>query len=368
MNKRVLISTFNNSLNNYGAVFQACALGKKIEEIGFEPVFLSLTNRNSYADLKKKKVPLKKKLKGFAAGVITKRFKKKKKERAVKFIDFVNMTQLQCRYRNYTKLEECPPKADVYLSGSDQVWNPKTLHKELMLAFAPDDAPLISYAASMGCEVVPKNNEETFKKYIQRYDFVSVREDTMADVIKKYTSKPIVQHIDPVFLMTRDQWVSMQKPYKELKFKKYILLYLIEFGKEDVRKVKELRNETGLPLVLVSLSGLKTGFADQVVLDASPEEFLSLLSGAEMVVASSFHGTALSIIFNKPFISVSGKDKPTRIESLLRHFDIEKQNNPERFTVQNARVNYEPINRKIEIDRKQAEEYLKLAISSGKQK
>ena len=76
-----------------------------------------------------------------------------------------------------------------------------------------------------------------------------------------------------------------------------------------------------------------------------------------MVVASSFHGVALSIIHNKPFIAVSGKDKPTRIESLLRHFSLESHNTKD-FAFKNAVVEYEEINNVIKTDQQKAKEYL----------
>jgi len=364
MGKNVLISTFNNSLNNYGAVFQSYALSKNVEKLGYKPIFLTLQRRNSSSFVQPKKT-LKRRIKEKAAAFSTKPTKPMKIERAKKFKAFIAENQNQVRYKDLDELTANPPRADVYLSGSDQVWNPRSLHKELMLSFAPDEALLVSYAASMGAEKVPPENEEIFAKYISRYDAVSVREDTIADVIKGYTDKPINQHVDPVFLLDKNEWITLAKPYEKLKFEKYIMLYMIEFDGKLVKKFKKLRKETGLPLVLVTLSGRRRGFADLAVLDASPEEFLQILSGAEMVVASSFHGCALSVVFNKPFISISGKDKPTRIESMLRHFGLEKQNNAE-LSLENAKIDYDSVNEKIKEDRIISEKYLTEIFSMEK--
>lgn len=364
MSKKVIISTFNNSLNNYGAIFQSYALSKTVEKMGHDPRFLTVQHRvvKNYVEPNK---TLKRKIKEKISRFLSKSTQTERIERAKKFKAFINKNQNQIYYKTLENLAANPPIADIYISGSDQVWNPKSLHEELFLSFAPDNAVLASYAASMGTETVPERNKELFAKYIARYDAVSVREDTMINIIESYTNKPIKQHVDPVFLLKKEEWEKLAVPYTKLKYKKYILMYLIEFDRKCIREFKKLKKQTGLPIVLVTLNGIRRRFANQVVFDASPEEFLYLLSGAEMVVASSFHGSALSVIFNKPFITLSGKDKPTRIESMLRHFGLEKQNNAE-ITFENANVDFQKINCQIEKDYKESIEYLDWVFSIEK--
>lgn len=364
MGKKVLISTFNNSLNNYGAIFQSYALSKTIEKLGHDAHFLTLKHRiiQNYIP---PKMTFKRKIKEHIVKFLSKSTLELRIERAKKFKSFIDKNQKQEIYNSLEDVINNPPSADIYISGSDQVWNPKSLRDELFLSFAPDDAVIASYAASMGNEIIPDSNKELFAKYISRYDAISVREDTIPTIIKDYTEKPILQHVDPVFLLDKDEWKKLSKPYNNLKFKKYIMLYMIEFDRSYIKEFKKLRKATGLPIVLVTIGGLKRNFADQVIMDASPEEFLHLLSGAEMVVASSFHGCALSIVFNKPFISISGKDKPSRIESMLRHFQLEKQNNAE-LILENAKVDFENINHQIKIDQKDSETYLKSVLSMEK--
>lgn len=364
MAKKVLIATFNNSPTNYGAMFQSYALSKTIEYLGHTPVFLTLKHRTTCNYVTPKKT-LKRAIKGKILKFLSKPTQEIRIERAKKFRAFAQVYQTQVCYENLQELNANPPKADVYLSGSDQVWNPKGLHEELMLSFAPDDSILASYAASMGAEIVPEENKELFAKYISRYDAVSVREDTMIDVIKDYTNKPIQQHIDPVFLISKQDWNKFAKPYSKLKFEKYILMYLIDFDKKNIKNFKKLKKETGLPIVLVTLGGLKYRFADQVVMDASPQEFLYLLSSAEMVVASSFHGCALSVVFNKPFIAISGRDKPTRIESMLRHFGLEEQNTTD-ISFENAKVDFQNVNKQIATDIETSKNYLKKVFEMEK--
>ena len=92
-------------------------------------------------------------------------------------------------YENNETLLQNPPHADVYLSGSDQVWNPLTIHDEFFFPFVQEKELVVSYAASMGTETVPVEHEALFSQYMARFDSISVREDTMVDVIRKYTDK-----------------------------------------------------------------------------------------------------------------------------------------------------------------------------------
>ncbi len=360
--KKVLISTFNNSKNNYGAVFQACALSKTIKKLGYDVSFLTVGQRDGIHPIKPKFLV---RIKNIIKKILSLPTRRKRAIRTQKFKDFVKNTQKTIAYRSNNDIALSPPDADIYLSGSDQVWNPKNIHPELFMSFSPDDKPLVSYAASMGTEQIPKENEDIFAKYISRYDCVSVREDTMIDIISKYTDKEIHQNIDPVFLLDKEDWLKISKKYNKLKYDRYILLYLIEWSQDDNERLISLKQETGLPLVLVTLGGTKPKFADQVIMDASPEEFLYLISNAEMVVASSFHGIALSIIFNKPFIAVSGKDKPTRIESLLRHYKLESHNTTD-INTKNAACQYDFINQQIKEDQTISREYLLTALNFEK--
>ena len=358
--KKILISTFNNSKSNYGAVFQSYALSSFIDKLGFESYFLTMTERSN-SNVSKAKKSFKIKIKQLLYKFLTSSSKTAKKQRAEKFKLFTESTQRQVCYADYNELLKSAPKADVYLSGSDQFWNPKNIHDELFLSFAPKNAVCVSYAASMGYEKIPPENEKLFASYLSKYSHISVREDTMKPIIEQYTKLPVNQHIDPVFLLKPDEWQAVEKRYAKLKYENYVLLYLIECNKNDEKRIFALKKKLKMPFVLVTLCGLKKKFADQTIIDASPEEFIYLLRNASSVIASSFHGTALSILFNKPFISISGKDKPSRIESLLRHFCLSERNSLN--CAIDCPINYDAINKCIEKDRTESEKYLLNALS-----
>lgn len=362
MKKSVLIATYNDSKNNYGAVFQSFALSETIKKLGHDAVFVTLEKPPLNSSIK---LSFKTKLKRTIVKMLSLPNQKKSELRTKKFKIFKEKTQKRICYTDFDELINTPPNADVYLSGSDQVWNPQSFREDFFFPYVSKNKKIVSYAASMGVEEIPQERIELFSKYIARYDCVSVREDTMKKIISQYTDKEIHHHIDPVFLVKREVWESLAKKYENLKYERYIFLYLINWNKKNDEVLLRLKKETGLPLVLVTLGGLKPRFADQVIMDASPEEFLFLLNNAEMVIASSFHGVALSVVFNKPFIAVSGRHSFTRIQSLLRGFNL-THHDTLNMSVESAQANYTAVNEMIAKERDRSVEYLKMAIEGEK--
>lgn len=356
--KKAVISTFNNSDNNYGALFQACALSSFLQKLGYDAYNVTILNRSTAAKSKKTKLKL------LMKRVLLLPKKSLIDKRKQKCRQFAKDTQKQLVYNNLCELHNNPPKADIYISGSDQVWNPVLIHDDFFLNYAPEGTKKISYAASMGHETIPKKNEKIFADYIAAYDSISVREDNMIPIISKYTDKEIFHNIDPVFLKTREEWSALAQPYKNLKYDKYILVYAIEWSDAYNHQLKELKKKTSLPVISLNMGNIKKISADQVIYDSSPNEFLYLLSKAEYVVSTSFHGTAMSVIYNKKFMIFSGNDKPTRIESLFRYLGINSRN-----SVDNAirEIDYDRVNSKIAMGVKEAYEYIYNSIEKHKE-
>jgi hypothetical protein len=348
---KIVVSTLNNSKNNYGALFQACGLYSFLTKLGHDVSFVTLEQR---------------KQKNKSLIVIAKEWVKKIlmlphaaqfSTREKKFREFAKETQNQIIYKDREALFANPPQADIYISGSDQVWNPLSMHEDLFLAYVPKGGRKISYAASMGNEKIPAHNKEQFAKYISDFASISVREDTVINIVKSFTDKPVYQHVDPVFLKSHSDWEKLEVPYKKLRFKRYILTYIIEWNNNFNKKLKELKKETGLPIVSINLGNMKKVCADQTIYDASPCEFLYLLHNCECMVSTSFHGVAMSLVYNKPFLPLIGSDKPTRIQSLMRHFGID-----ETKSLNYGADEFEKINKIILQDQKVAAKYIDKAI------
>ena len=247
-----------------------------------------------------------------------------------------------------------PPKADYYISGSDQVFHPDLCRPSFFLDFLKNDKKRLTYAVSMGKTKIKAEKEASFKELVGKIDAFSVREQEMVDILKKYTEKEINVHIDPTFLVHRDEWREYENKY-EIK-KPYILVYAIYWDSRLNKKLKKLRKQTGCDIVLIG-TGFSTVYANKKIYDADPGQFLWLIDNAEAVVTSSFHGVAFSIIFNKKLSAVINPDLPSRISSLLELLNV-KQYDIEKVTDFNL-DNYANVNEQVEHQKQRSITYLK---------
>ena len=231
-------------------------------------------------------------------------------------------TKITRTYFSIDELKRNPPNADIYLTGSDQVWN--TEHNQgvdeaFYLSYAPVGKKKVAYAASIGQDSIPIEYREHTKKLLSQYSGISVREAQAVDLLSDIGIKA-THVIDPTLLLDRDQWMNMAS--KRLIPDKYLLVYSVEPTEYDkkvsdvavlVAKVKQLK------IVSVSNFGEDKRIPNcDIYFDfALPQHFLSLMAYASFVVVSSFHGTAFAINFNRQFLTITPGAYSSRIDSLL---------------------------------------------------
>lgn len=204
-----------------------------------------------------------------------------------------------------------PPQFDIYLTGSDQCWNPRYMHHDLsmLLNFAPDSAPKISYASSFGCSELVAEFREEYRHYLLRYNALSVREQSGCSLIKDLTGRNDAQYVlDPTFLLKKEDWIDVIKTKTIQINGEFILCYVLDyvFNVYPVinSMIDEIRKTYNLPLVFIGKNKYPAQSYVRTIMDAGPEDFLDLFSKATLVITTSFHGTAFSINFRKDFISI----------------------------------------------------------------
>ena len=222
-------------------------------------------------------------------------------------------------FESYEALRKEPPKADAYIAGSDQVWNPRKLDPAFFLEYIPQGFPRISYAASMGVTDVPTDKQTAFQRMVASFDYISLREEDNLPVISRYTDRLAQVNIDPVFLVSRKVWEKMEIPY--LLREPYILIYPIYWDKKLNKEVERLHKQTKKTVVVILGQAMQV-YANKRIYDASPEQFLWLIDHADAVISSSFHGIALSLIFQKRFAAVIDPKAPSRITCLLNKLGV----------------------------------------------
>ncbi len=225
-------------------------------------------------------------------------------------------------YYSVSELKARPPYADVYMTGSDQVWNTdhnQGVDEAYYLGWVPDGKKKVSYAASIGQDAIPEEYKERSRELLSRYDAISVREDKAVQLLAGIGIEA-TQVLDPTLLLDRGGWLKYAG--KRLVAEDYLLVYSVEPAEYDT-KVAELARyvarEKNLKIVSVSNFGEDKHIpgCDQYFDFALPQQFLSLMAHASFVVVSSFHGTAFAINFNRQFLTITPGAFSSRIASLL---------------------------------------------------
>lgn len=316
---------------NYGSALQAYALQQKMLLMGYENELIDYV----FPPVKKKKLTVSSIiqtciifLRNAIVGFPTAR-KKKKFEKFYKSNFILSATTY-----NEQNLKDNPPMYDAYITGSDQVWNPRFAGADtnFFLGFAPTNKPKFSYASSFATTKIESGIAPLYSKLLSGFDEISVREFTGVGIIKELTGKDATVCCDPTLLLTADEWreLSDQSVFK-LKEKfilVYILNYMIGNVSNEVQKQIDYVQQT-LGYKVVYLVGRKEdAFRPNSILykAGGPAEFVWLFRNAEFVITTSFHGVAFSLIHGKPLLGIvdkSNKDD-SRLQSLLVAAGVEK--------------------------------------------
>ena len=344
-----------NSAYNYGAMLQAYGLQETIKSLSCNPKFIDQRGLIKRQD--------KKSLKSLIYFLFGLKYKKEVLEGHAKFDDFIKHYQslTEENYYNYEKLKTNPPKADMFIAGSDQVWNPGTLRPINFLEFVKDGTKKISYAASLGVSKIPELKKDKFKRYIEDFDSISMREEQGKNEVQELTNKKVEVHFDPVFLLNRSEWQKIGNKIDEINYP-YILCYILYRPKWLNKYLKKLRKKTGLKVILVCNEVYRNVYHNKMIRNAGPLEFLWLMDNAEIVITSSFHGTAFASIFNKPFYTMVNPTAPARISNLMNKLQFSERLLFEGNKFEFQDINYSEVNKTIDNERRKAVDYLKKSI------
>lgn len=275
------------------------------------------------------------------------------------------------RYKSFEELLGYPPEADAYIVGSDQVWNTRGTrgyNPAFYLEFVKDCTKRASYAASMSIdEPVTERVKRDVFPMINKLQYVSVRESMTIDVIQPFIHKKVHHVLDPVFLLSADDWkrfVGITDGTEE----NYILIYPMGEGKNVVESAKALAKHTGLPIYCISASIKKIPGVTKRF-DCSVVKFVELFAKARYVVTNSFHGTSFSIIFRKTFWTCEVGNNNHRLLSLLQGFDLENRyiSSEDKIDVTAQNVDYALSEQHINESISRSKEYLAKIIDDMKQ-
>ena len=356
---KVGILTFQDA-HNYGAVLQAYALKKYISKL--DNVEVKIINYHHYnipdGFPRKRKID-KMTLKN------NERYKYSEPDHYMRWDKFDKFIKelIDNEKRVYTNEEELEKlDIDVWICGSDQIWNTditRGFNKGFFLDFNTNGKK-VSYAVSMGIPRLPEKYEEEFKKCLNNLDYISVREENLMKYAKEFTSKNVVNVLDPTLLLNQDDYNDLIEENKIEE--KYFLIYALGPDSRLEKIAKEKAKEKKIQIIEINDFKEKFHFCKQIS-NAGPGEFLTLIKNAECIVTNSFHGTIFSILFEKDFYTITRLNRNSRMESILSIVEMQDRLIDKPEEIKNVKIqNYTKAKERLKIESQKSRDFLEKAI------
>lgn len=257
------------------------------------------------------------------------------------FRDFAsNMFTLSRRYDSKAQLGESAHDYAAFVVGSDQLWLPSNIAADYYtLNFVPDGVCKIALATSFGISVLPEKYGRKAGEFLNRIDYVSVRETSGQKLVKQWADRDVPVVCDPTIMFDAEEWkkaIGADGDGKRFaNGEKYLFVYFLGNNPWEREIVKRVRKETGLKIVQIAHSDeyVKSdeGFADFTPYNVGPREFVELIRDAEYVFTDSFHCSVFSMLNSKRFFTFPrySNDGPAstngRLYSLLSLVKQEKR-------------------------------------------
>lgn len=358
MKRIVVITECRRFAFNFGETLQAVATSKVISQMGFQCQVMSYENEKiAFQD-------------SFLPNL------RKYLIRALKFEWFRvrNMSYPVRRSNQKEDFEKVLQTAAGVICGSDCIWYEKDYNAVFFLDFPQVKIPKIAYAPSLRDDIIkdPRYTRNV-KRWIRGIDFLSTREEGGSQIISEISGRKVETVLDPTLLLSQKEWNCMSA--KRVVKEPYILVYIL--GKtQPVHGIasqvkKEYPHRKIIWIRMEKNDGYRMGKA---IWNIGPAQFISLVRYADAVVTDSFHGTAFSIIYQKPFYSVKRfvdkndvYDNDCRIKNILKKLEI---NNyfccDDKIDFSEYRIDYQNVERKLEQERKKSLRYLRKALETVK--
>ncbi len=340
---RIGILTFHY-VANYGAVLQAFALKRTLENFGHEAVVIDYRPQskvimwNALEYRKSIRDSIRYDRRGgiirsccryfYVIGCYLKfilvkyRFIKKKYAKFEKFV-YKFLCHINAQVTTVREFEQFN-NYDMIIYGSDQIWNPEItggLDPMYFGGYTKKEQLKVAYAASIGSLTIlnDDNIKNNFLFLLNQLDYLSVRECNLYKYLSSAGIK--VMHVaDPTLLLKSDEYSTCKMPDK--KQCEYVLVYHLLYDKRMNALARKIARINGWKVVIIN--GTFSGGLD-VRKDTGPEEFVTLLANASYVITNSFHGTTLSLVFNKNFYVLLPSVRQDRIKNLLDDFKLQSR-------------------------------------------
>ena len=368
---KVRIVTFHRA-HNYGAVLQCFALNTFISNLGFLCDTLDYWPScfkewyYCWRPFKLFHPPVKTWVKRFS---IRKILRKRNKNFEVFIKTYIPLTNKT--YYDHGSLNKMSSDVDVYVAGSDMIWNYKCCRFDPVYFLDFHDAKdkkRISYAASFGDDSIPDDKLNEYRRRIGLFDLISVRESQGKEYVRSLINSKAIINCDPTLLLTTEQWIDSFELTD--KGEKHIFVYYVEMTQDLQKAALELSKQHGFKVVSMPCNTKKemlSGLNDKYLCDifdstGSPLDFLSYVYNSEYILTNSFHGLVFSLLFHKKFLVKLDNDNHinVRAKNLMSLVGVESREFNKCDI--NDNIDWEYVDKKINILRNEARVYFNMAL------
>lgn len=378
-----VITHYYNS-QNYGGNLQAYALCKVVEQLNVGEVeqICYDTKRVSSSKSAKKSLmvavrhpikvlkAIKNKLSAHLVAARDNAYRNafEERKRAIKAFNQDEIRHSDVVY-NWQNIEQAATEYDIFITGSDQVWNPRAMHPAYLLSFVKDK-PKFSYAASIACDNLTEEQQEIFKINLSDYINISVREEKAKMLLTPLTKKEVRCVLDPTLLLDKEEWERISVPIDICG--KFAFCYFLGDDMQSRELARHYAQKHGLilvtlPFMMGHYRKCDKKFGDKQLFNVTPQQFISLIKNAEIVFTDSFHAAVFANIFEKQyFVFLRGRDcsMNSRIYQLNTLFGQENKfcDTPQKKNLEYIEANSHSIksttSQKIALARKDSLEFL----------
>lgn len=373
--------------HNYGSMLQAYATEMIMQEMGLPYQTIACKSPIDYMEANKIGYVVKKLLIGdwkMKLGKMKVEREKKRNPvfaanwttRDMAFNKFANESfHLSPYCKNRDELKAMAQGYSAFIVGSDQLWRTDSVeHGYYTLEWVPDPIRKIAYSTSIGVKEVPWFQVKKNQRFMNRFDYIALREQSACDLVYKLTGRKVEVVLDPTLLFNGERWMDIQQ-FEPLIAGKYIFCYLLGNNPWQRERIKRVKAETGLKIValqhLDEYIPSDEGFADEAPYNVGPREFLNYIRNAEYVFTDSFHCSVFSILYKKPFFTFSRfsetakQSTNTRIDNLMSLTGLQQRRVNTKTSVDailNTQSDYAEVDKRLQLQRKSSMGYLRNAL------
>lgn len=365
------ILTFHRA-HNYGAMLQAYALKHILTQKGHNVEFISYQQPKIEKAYRawlwsyKKNLGFVSNLKNLLSNFITLRRRLKRRSA---FKSFATAFLPETRKFEKDELKRIFLDYDYVFFGSDQIWTTRFLSDFDEIYWGDihlSKGKKVAYAPSMELCDLTDSQKEFVKDHLGNFDALSAREISMSYMLSKISGKEIPVVLDPTLLCSAKDYLPLIHRVSNIPNHPYLLVYQVG-NYPLVRAIaKKLSLILHYPIIEIS-STVPLRRGDTLKDCYAPDDFVALLANAAFVVSCSFHGTALSVLFKKQFLSILISGSDSRVISFLSQIGLMDRGVRDEHEVNESiavsKIDYGPIELKLDELRTQSINYIDKSIN-----